>query len=211
MSKTMEAILAQRFSPFNFLAVPGFPHPVPTMIEWGDFLPIFRERKEDNPADHLIKFHGCMNLLDLQHEDFHMNMFMYSLDGDAREWYFSLPPSIISSLKDFHTVFHEHYKRYFSHELLLEDCCEKYRSAYCLSNQIQETVFNTYEEQRKDEFEIEKDQQLLNPMDVSFSPCIQNQKFIRKIFQNTSIDIKACDSHVQKESHPIEDISQKKK
>ena len=43
-----------------------------------------------------------------------------------------------------------------------------------------------------------------------FSPCIQNQKFIKKNFQNTSIDIKACDSHVQKESQLIEDISQNK-
>ena len=142
-----------------------------------------------------------------------MKMFMYSLDGDAREWYFSLPPSSISSLKGFHTVFHDHCKRYFSHELLLEDCCDKYRSTYCLSNQVQEMVFNTYEEQREEEFEIEKDdhdQQFLNHTDVSFSPCIQNQTFIKQNFQNTSIDIKACDSHVQKESHLIEDISQNK-
>ena len=72
MSKTMEAILAQRFALFNFSAIPGFPHPVLTMTEWGYFLPIFRERKEDNPANHPIKFHECMNLLDLQHEDVHV-------------------------------------------------------------------------------------------------------------------------------------------
>ena len=51
---------------------------------------------------------------------------MYSLDGDACESHFSLPPSIISSLKDFHTVFHEHCKRYFSYEFLFENCCEEY-------------------------------------------------------------------------------------
>ena len=114
-----------------------------------------------------------------------MKMFMSSLDGDAREWYFSLPPFSVSSLKDFHVVFHEHYKIYFSHELLLEDYCEKYRSAYCLRNQIQEMVFNTHEEQREEEFEFEKyehDQQFPNHKDVSFSPCIQNQKFIKQIF-----------------------------
>ena len=114
----MKAIVARRFAPLNFSIVPGFPHPVQSMREWGDFLPIFKERREDNPADHLIKFHECMNLLDLQHEDVCMKIFMYSLDGDAREWYFSLPPSSISSLKDFHTVFHEHCKRYFLDELL---------------------------------------------------------------------------------------------
>jgi hypothetical protein len=55
-----------------------------------------------------------------------MKMFMYSLYGDAREWYFSLPPSSISSLKDFHKVFNEHCKRYFSDEFLFDNCCEEY-------------------------------------------------------------------------------------
>ena len=109
--KTIEAILARRFAPFDFSVVAGFPHPLLIMTEWGDFLPIFRERKEDNPVDHLIKFHECMNLLDLQHKDVHMKVFTYSLDGDARQWYSSLPPSSILSLKNFHTLFHEHYKR----------------------------------------------------------------------------------------------------
>jgi hypothetical protein len=95
--------------------------------KWGYFLPIFRERKEDNPLEHLIKFHECMDLLDLQHEDVHMKMFMHSLDGDARKWYFSLPPSNISSLKDFHIVFNEHCKRYFSDELLFDNCCGEYK------------------------------------------------------------------------------------
>ena len=104
----MKAIVARRFAPLEFSTVAGFPHPVSSMTEWRDFLPIFRERREDNPADHLIKFHECMNLLDLQHKDVRMNMVMYSLYGDARGWYFSLPPSSISSLKDFHTVFHKH-------------------------------------------------------------------------------------------------------
>ena len=41
------------------------------MSEWGDFLPVFKEEKEDNLAEHLLKFHECMHLLDLQHEDVH--------------------------------------------------------------------------------------------------------------------------------------------
>ena len=66
----MKAIVAWRFAPLEFSTVRGFPHLVPiNMIEWEDFLPIFRERREDNPVDHLIKFHECMNMLDLQHED----------------------------------------------------------------------------------------------------------------------------------------------
>ena len=118
--------MALRFAALKFSTVPGFPHPIPSMTEWGYFLPFSRERREDNPADHLIKFHECMNLLDLQHEDVRINMFMYSLDGDACEWYFSLPPSSISSLKDFYTIFHKHCKRYFSAEFLFQNCCEEY-------------------------------------------------------------------------------------
>jgi hypothetical protein len=66
---------------------------------WGDCLPQFRERKEDNPSDHLIIFHQCMAQLNIHDEYVLMKMFMYSLEGDACEWYRSLPPSIIFSLK----------------------------------------------------------------------------------------------------------------
>jgi hypothetical protein len=95
----MEKILAQRFDPFNFSVVLGFPNVVPTVDEWGDYFPIFREHKEDNPARHLHEFHELMHQWEIHHEDVLMNMFMFSLDGDAREWYQSLPSASISSLK----------------------------------------------------------------------------------------------------------------
>ena len=68
----MEAILAQRFAPFNFSDIPSFPNPVPTMDVWGDFLSRFRESKEENPSNHLIRFHHCMVQLNIQHEDVHV-------------------------------------------------------------------------------------------------------------------------------------------
>ena len=37
--KSMEAIVVARFAPFNFSVVLDFPNNVPTMDEWGDFLP----------------------------------------------------------------------------------------------------------------------------------------------------------------------------
>ena len=52
---------------------------------------------------------------------------MYSLYGDARQWYFSLPPSSISSLKDFHRAFTEHCKRYYSDEFAFYNCCQEYK------------------------------------------------------------------------------------
>ena len=86
MSKSFAALLARRFSPLDFSSVSGFPHTLPHMSEWGDFLPVFKEEKEDNLAEHLKKFHECMDLLDLQHQDVRMKMFMHSLEGDAHKW-----------------------------------------------------------------------------------------------------------------------------
>jgi hypothetical protein len=123
----MERILARRFSPFNFSSVPGFPNVVPTMDEWGDFLPIFRERKEDNPAEHLREFHELMHQWEIHHEDVLLNMFMFSLAGDAREWYHSLPPASISSLGEFHAAFNRHCQKFYSSKLICHNCCEEYK------------------------------------------------------------------------------------
>jgi hypothetical protein len=67
-----------------------------------------------------------MHQMNIQHEDVLMKLFMYSLEGDAREWYRSLPPSSISSLKEFHATFSNHCKRLFSADLLFENCCEEF-------------------------------------------------------------------------------------
>jgi hypothetical protein len=69
MSKAMEAILARRFSPFDFSSILGFPNVVPTMHEWGDYLLRFRGYDHDHPAQHLIYFHQYMDQLDIHHED----------------------------------------------------------------------------------------------------------------------------------------------
>jgi hypothetical protein len=95
----MEDILAQRFSPFNFSIVHGFPNVVPTIDEWGEYLPIFREDKDDNPADHLLEFHEFMHQLGIHHEHVLMKIFMYTLEVYAHEWYRSFPHARISSLK----------------------------------------------------------------------------------------------------------------
>jgi len=102
MSLSIAANAAQRFSPLDFLKVPSFPNVVPTMDEWGDNIPKFKEDRNDNPPKHLLQFHELMDQLNIHHEDVLMNMFMFSLGGDAREWYWTLPPSNISSLKILH-------------------------------------------------------------------------------------------------------------
>jgi hypothetical protein len=69
-----------------------------------------------------------MDQQNIHHEDVLMKMFMYSLEGEARQWYRSLPISSLSSLKDFHAIFHSYCKRIYPVELLLHDCCEQIKS-----------------------------------------------------------------------------------
>jgi hypothetical protein len=57
----MDKIMARRFAPFNFSVVPGFPNVVPTIDGWGDYLPIFRRHRNDNPVEHLREFHELMH------------------------------------------------------------------------------------------------------------------------------------------------------
>jgi hypothetical protein len=101
----MKAILARRFAPLNFSAIDGYPHLVPQIDEWKDLLPRFYEGDDDNPFEHVHEFHALMQQLDIHHEDILMKMFMYSLEGDARQWYRTLPASSISSLKTFMMFF----------------------------------------------------------------------------------------------------------
>ena len=72
MSKAFASLLARRFAPLDFSSVPGFPHQVPDISVSGDFLLVFKEKEEDNPTEHLLNFHKCMDILDQQHEDVHV-------------------------------------------------------------------------------------------------------------------------------------------
>jgi hypothetical protein len=75
----MGKILAQRFAPFDFYVVSGFPNVVPTMDEWGDYLSIFREHKEENLVQHLHEFHELMHQWEIHHEDVLLKKCMFSV------------------------------------------------------------------------------------------------------------------------------------
>ena len=57
------------------------------------------------------------------HEDYLVKIFRSSLEENPRLWYEGLPSGSLSSLKYFHIVFHEHFKRNYRFLLLLQDCC----------------------------------------------------------------------------------------
>jgi len=131
----MEKILARRFAPFDFSGIPGFPNEVPSPNEWDDYLPRFREREEDNPAQHLWEFHELMHQWEIQHEDVLLKMFMFSLAGDARKWYHSLPPASISSLSEFHAAFTAYCQELYPSELIFHSCCEGYYNK-CIQDRV---------------------------------------------------------------------------
>jgi hypothetical protein len=122
----LSAILAQSFSPFNFSAISGYPHPVLDRNEWDYYLLRFRGSEHDDPGKHLFNFHRCMIEHDFVHKYVLIKMFKFYLEGDAPEWCKSLHAASIHSLKDFHNVFNAYYvKSYLSH-LILGHCCKKF-------------------------------------------------------------------------------------
>ena len=124
----MEKILAKRYAFCDFSDIVGFPHLVPTIIEWDDYLSRFRGSKHDHPDEHLLKFHVYILENDFFHEDVWIKMFNFYLEEDACEWCQSLPAASIHSLKDFHDAFNLYYKEIYMSHLILDDCCKKFAS-----------------------------------------------------------------------------------
>ena len=122
----MEKILAKRYAFCDFSDIAGFPHPVPTINEWDDYLPRFRGSKYDHPGEHLFNFHQCMLEHGFVHEDVLIKLFKFSLEGNAREWCQSLPAVSIHSLKDFHVAFNSYYEKIYSADLLFLECCHEF-------------------------------------------------------------------------------------
>jgi hypothetical protein len=130
----MEKILAKRYAFCDFSDIVGFPHPVPTIIEWDDYLPRFRGSKDDHPGEHLFNFHKCMLEHGFVHEDVLIKLFKFSLEEKAREWCQSLPAVSIHSLKDFHAAFNSYYEKIYSADLIFDNCCKE--SAFHIQHSV---------------------------------------------------------------------------
>ena len=112
-----------RYAPMNRAHIPSFPNRIPK-IDWQAYIPRFKDQKGDNDALHLVRFHKHIYKLGVElQEDYLMKMYMVSLEGDARSWYEGFPSGSLYSLKDFHVVFHEHFKYQYPSLLLVHDCC----------------------------------------------------------------------------------------
>ena len=114
----MDVIISQRYAFCDFSNIFGFPNPVPDRSEWEGYLPRFRGEDWEVPTDFLLDSHECLIKLKVIHEYFLIKLFRYSLEGKSHDWCRSLPPSSISSLQEFHTVFHHHWKIFYPYNLL---------------------------------------------------------------------------------------------
>ena len=93
-------------------------------VGWQAYLPKFKDQEGDDVSIHLFRFHKHIHKLGMGwHADSLMKLFMFSLEGYARSWCEGFPIGSLSSLKYFHTIFHEHFKRHYPSLLLLQDCC----------------------------------------------------------------------------------------
>jgi hypothetical protein len=122
----MNKILAKRYSFCDFSSIVGFPNPVPSRDEWENSIPRFRGEEWEVPAEHLLDFHDFIHRLEIIHEDVQINLFSFSLEGIARDWYWSLPIASIISLADFHAAFHVFCKDKFPVDLLYPECCHEF-------------------------------------------------------------------------------------
>ena len=68
----------------------------------------------------------CIHRMQIVHEDVQIKLFDYSLEGIARDWYRSLPISIIISLADLHDTFHLFSKGIFSADIVYPKCCHEF-------------------------------------------------------------------------------------
>jgi hypothetical protein len=96
-----------------------------------------------------------------------MKVFMYLLEGGAREWFISLSPSSISSLKYFHVAFHNHCKKYFLADLFLEHCCEEFGSY------IQQSIISSSSSENERDISIEEVEEDLFTYESSSNSFIQ--------------------------------------
>ena len=110
---------AARYAPMNLATIPGYPNKTP-LVYLQTYLPIFNDEKGDDVAIHLFRFHKHIHKLGVGcHGDYLMKLFMFILEGYARSWFEGFPAGSLSSLKDFHIIFHEHFKRHYPSLLLL--------------------------------------------------------------------------------------------
>jgi hypothetical protein len=87
-------------TPLNFAAIQGAPHQVPEKAI--DKLPAFQGNNAISARAHITNFNMCVQKYcgGHNHEDVKMTLFVYSLEGDALEWFTDFPADKFSTLEE---------------------------------------------------------------------------------------------------------------
>jgi hypothetical protein len=92
-------------SPLNFAAIQGSPHDIPDKAI--DKLPTFHGNNAISAKSHILNFNLCIGKWCRGHdeEDVKMTLFVYSLEGDAAEWFSEFDPDKFNTLDSIITEF----------------------------------------------------------------------------------------------------------
>jgi hypothetical protein len=100
-------IMSTLLTPLNFAAIQGAPHAIPDNAI--DKLPTFQGNNSISAKSHILNVDLCIGKLCRGHdeEDVKMTLFVYSLEGDAAEWFSEQDPNKFSTLAEIHIAFRE--------------------------------------------------------------------------------------------------------
>jgi hypothetical protein len=98
--------------PLCFNGIHGFSNVIPSDVR--NFLPKFNGNHENSASHHVELFTNLMGDYEIAHEDVHMKLFVQTLEGDARDWFFFLPACSISSCRQLHSTFMEQFREWVS-------------------------------------------------------------------------------------------------
>jgi hypothetical protein len=87
-------------TPLNFAAIQGYPHQIPEKAI--DKLPAFQGDNATSAKSHISKFEMCLTKFCRGHteEDVKMTLFVYSLEGDALDWFTDFPADTFKTLEE---------------------------------------------------------------------------------------------------------------
>lgn len=100
------------FTPYDFTKILGYPYFISNeAIEVVEEFPSFLGNNAINTETHLRNFHLCVRKWchDINHEDVKMRLFIFSLDGNAMDWFIELPANSFDSLEPIIDAFEEKY------------------------------------------------------------------------------------------------------
>ena len=91
----MDAIVGYRYAP---LVLPLSMNALPPR-DYLKYMPKFNGEGEVTNEEHLANFYGYADILNIEHEDVWMRVFVQSLEGDVRKWFRSLTAGSINGIE----------------------------------------------------------------------------------------------------------------